>query len=82
MLSKCRFDGAEGTVLRTMRCRMRDGTTSATKKLAREIDETRSGTVKLARKTDESTSDVINTVEVPQTQYIDRVRTFLVVRGR
>ena len=37
----------------------------------RQCDST-SAMVKLAREIDESTADVINTVEVPQTQYIDR----------
>ena len=38
----------------------------------RQCDMT-SATLKLAREIDETTSDVVSTVEVPQTQYIDRV---------
>ena len=38
--------------------------------------------MKLTRKTVESASDVINVVEVPQIQYIDRVVDIPVVRGR
>ena len=42
--------------------------------------DTTSATVKPAREVDESTSDVINTVEVPQTRYVDRVMDIPVVR--
>ena len=93
MLSKCRFDGAEGTVegvlaMRTMRdvehvTEMRQcDTTSVAVKLARETDETTSAMVKLARETDESMSDVLNTVEMPPIQYIDRAVDIPDVRGR
>ena len=49
---------------------------------ARETDETTSAMVKLARDLMSRCPNVINTVEVPQIQYIDRAVDVPVVRGR
>ena len=67
MLSKCRFDDAEGSVDASVRDE------ESQKSLPWRKDMT-SNTY--------STSDVINIVEVPQTPYIDRIRDLFFVHEK